>query len=221
MYTIYLPSLYKKPITFAKNSFEFLKDIELAGTGSSDDIELLIGSDFYWVFNVQNSVYNHLDKELHRLDKELHRVWDLESLGILELEKSHFEDFSDTIYFNKERRYETNLPFEKPPLLLHDHINLCEKILLKLYSTLKKDTVLLKRYNDIFLNQTKLGIIELANENVPPGNCYYIPHHPVIREHKNTSKDRIVFDASAKNDGPSLNECLYKGPNSLLSFLIF
>ena len=270
-----------------------MKDIELADTGSSDDIELLIGPDFYWVFvtenvrlgkvgepvgaeskfgwllngpvtkqqslstnlslanensshvlfcNVQNSVYNHLDKELHRLDKELHhldkqlhhldkelhhldkylhRAWDLESLGILELEKSRFEDFSDTIYFNKERRYETNLPFKKPPPLLHDHINLCEKILLKLYSTLKKDTVLLKRYNDIFLNQTKLGIIELANENVSPGNCYYIPHHPVIREDKNTSKDRKVFDASAKNDGPSLNECLYKGPKSLLSFLIF
>ena len=185
--------------------------------------------------NVQNSVYNHLDKELHHLDnklhhldkelhhldKELHSFWDLESLGILEVEKSRFEDFSDPIYFNEERRYETNLPFKKPPPLLHDHFNLCEKTLLKLYSTLKKDTVLLKRYNDIFLNQMKLGIIEPANENVSPGNCYYIPHHSVIREDKSTRKDRLVFDAPAKNDGPSLNECLYKGPNSLLSFLIF
>ena len=109
-------------------------------------------------------------------------------MGISEVEKNPCEDFSDTIYLNKERRYETNLPFKKPYLLLHDHFNLCEKRLLKLYSTLKKDTVLLKRHKDIFLNQMELGIIEPGNENVSPGNCHYIPHHPVIREYKNTSK---------------------------------
>ena len=110
------------------------------------------------------------------------------------MEKGLCEDFSDTIYMNKERRYEVNLPFKKPHALLHDHFNLCEKRLLKLYSTLEKDTVNLKRYNDIFLNQMELGIIEPANKNVSPGNCHYIPHHPVIREDKNTSKVRIVFE---------------------------
>ena len=49
--------------------------------------------------DAQNSVDNHLDKELHRF-------WDLKSLGISEVEKSPFEDFSDTIYLNKERRCE-------------------------------------------------------------------------------------------------------------------
>ena len=67
----------------------------------------------------------------------------------------------------------------------------------------------------------ELGIIEPANENFSPRNCHYISHHPVIREDKNTSKVRIIIDASAKSDGPSLNECLYKGPHSVLSFLIF
>ena len=169
--------------------------------------------------NAQNSVGNHLDKELHHLDKELHHLdkelhcfGDLESLGISEVEKSPFEDFSDTIYLNKERRYEANLPFKKPHPLLHDHFNLCDKRLPKLYSALKQDTVLLKMHNDIFLNQMKLGIIEPANENVSPGKFHYIPHHPVVGEDKNTSKVRIVFDASAKSNGPSLNKCLYKGP---------
>ena len=155
---------------------------------------------------------HHLDKELHHLDKELHCFGDLESLGISEVEKSPFEDFSDTIYLNKERRYEANLPFKKPHPLLHDHFNLCDKRLPKLYSALKQDTVLLKMHNDIFLNQMKLGIIEPANENVSPGKFHYIPHHPVVGEDKNTSKVRIVFDASGKSDGPSLNKCLYKGP---------
>ena len=150
--------LKNQPITFAKNNFEFLKDLELADTGSSDDIELLIGSDFYWAFvmgNVrlgkvgepvgvkskfgwllngpvpkQESVSTNLsfgnensshvlfcnaeNSADYHLDKELHRFWNLESLGISEVEKSPFEDFSDTIYLNIERRYEANLPFKEP-----------------------------------------------------------------------------------------------------------
>ena len=46
-----------------------------------------------------------------------------------------------------------------------------------------------------------------------------IPHHPVIRKGKNLKKLRIVFDASARCEGPSLNECLYEDPQ--LTALIF
>ncbi|VDM92646.1 unnamed protein product [Onchocerca ochengi] len=40
----------------------------------------------------------------------------------------------------------------------------------------------------------------------------YLPHQVVLTPQKSTTKLRVVFDASAKmNEGPSLNECLYKG----------
>lgn len=42
---------------------------------------------------------------------------------------------------------------------------------------------------------------------------HYLPHHGVIREDKLTTKLRVVYDASAKNNGPSLNDCLYAGPS--------
>ena len=38
-----------------------------------------------------------------------------------------------------------------------------------------------------------------------------IPHHAIFRDDKNSSKIIIVFDASARSEGPSLR-CLYKGP---------
>ena len=41
---------------------------------------------------------------------------------------------------------------------------------------------------------------------------HYLPHHGVICTDKATTKLRVVYDASSKVSGPSLNECLYKGP---------
>ena len=51
-----------------------------------------------------------------------------------------------------------------------------------------------------------------------PGKTHYLPHHPVIRRDKETTKLRVVYDASAKMNGnPSLNDCLYSGPSLLPS----
>ncbi|VDM99929.1 unnamed protein product, partial [Onchocerca ochengi] len=48
----------------------------------------------------------------------------------------------------------------------------------------------------------------------------YLPHQAVINPQKTTTKLRVVFDASAKTtEGPSLNECLYRGPVMLPSLV--
>ena len=60
----------------------------------------------------------------------------------------------------------------------------------------------------------KSGIVETVTPpgDGPIGRVHYIPHHAVVREDKQTTKLRIVYDASARNGGPSLNDCLDTGP---------
>ena len=55
--------------------------------------------------------------------------------------------------------------------------------------------------------------------NEKPGLVHYLPHIEVVRSDTNTTKVRVVCDASAKTTGPSLNDCLFSGPP--LTQLIF
>ena len=41
---------------------------------------------------------------------------------------------------------------------------------------------------------------------------HYLPHHAVVRRDKDTTKLRVVYDASSKVNGPLLNDCLHAGP---------
>ena len=88
-----------------------------------------------------------------------------------------------------------------------------------MYNNLKNDIVLLKKYDSIFAEQKEARTIETVESTSTLGDCYYIAHHPVFREDKKTYGLRIVFDASVKENGPSLNEVLYK--ESQITPLVF
>ena len=76
-----------------------------------------------------------------------------------------------------------------------------------------------------------MGIIEkveLGEIDEPPReNLHYLPHHAVVRQDKEATKVRMVYDTSARSDGPSLSDCLHPGLkfdqrifNSLLRFRV-
>ena len=73
-------------------------------------------------------------------------------------------------------------------------------------------------YDKVFKDCEEAGIIERVPESEiakDPGTVYYLPHRPVVRTDKETTKIRAVFDASYSTNKPSLNYCLYAGPNLL------
>ena len=74
-------------------------------------------------------------------------------------------------------------------------------------------------YKNIFKDYLENKIIEEVPEDEiakESGSVHYLPPRPVVRQDKETTKIRAVFDAYCASDGPSLNDCVYSGPNLLL-----
>ena len=149
------------------------------------------------------------------LDQRLKKFWDLETIGIKEGEMPAYSQLIESITF-QDGRYCTcvQLPWINPHPPLVDNLNLSQRRLCNLLRRLRQEPSLLQRYDTVIKEQIKEGIVEVVPDPWAPvvEKVHYLPHHGIIRDDKQTTKLRIVYDASAKEGGPSLNDCLYAGP---------
>ena len=77
----------------------------------------------------------------------------------------------------------------------------------------------LLRKCEVIQNQVKQGVIEKVVERLANGNLkHYLSYHPILTPSKNTTKLRVIYDASSKasKGDRSLNDCFYRGPVILL-----
>ena len=156
-------------------------------------------------------------EERDELRDQLEVFWRVENFGISENEDDEVNSmFLETLKHNGER-YEVSLPWRKNAGIVGDNFLQAKSRLASLIRKLKDNTQLKDEYVKNFEAQIKAGIIErVVEEKSPPfGECYYMPHHPVVKLDRDTSKVRIVYDASSKTRGLSLNQALHQGPSLL------
>ena len=82
----------------------------------------------------------------------------------------------------------------------------------KLKKKLSPDRDNFTEYNNVMKDQLKNGILEKAEGPGNPRKAMCLPHQAVIHKDHSSTKLRVVFDASAKKVGPTLNDAMYKGP---------
>ncbi|XP_054279087.1 uncharacterized protein LOC128997473 [Macrosteles quadrilineatus] len=148
-------------------------------------------------------------------------LWTLDTLGILdpyekcsrqELEAETQKTFLETVKITKEGRFEVRLPWMADHSPLSDNYDLAKKRLSSTVKKLKKED-LYDKYQEVFDGWLNEKIIEEVPAEEMHRPAHYLPHHPVLKV-GSTTPIRPVFDASAhEHKGPSLNQCLEKGPN--------
>ena len=153
------------------------------------------------------------------IDEQVNKLWDLDSLGIRPNDDVH-EALIDDIVFTGER-YSVSLPWKAGCGPLPLNYSNCVARLKTQVRKLKQEPKIFHEYDRIISEQLETGIISRVSEMEDPEKVSYLPHSAVVRENAETTKVRVVYDASCKdkNTGTSLNDCLHVGPS--LTPLIF
>jgi hypothetical protein len=145
-------------------------------------------------------------------DDILRKFWELEALGIKETsekqamtadEREATATVAGSLKF-ENGLYEVGIPWKDgEPNLTNNY----EAALLRLQSQekslRKKDPSILEAYSKVFKDYEKKGYIQ----KVPKSEVeqqWFLPHFPVIKPSKDTTKVRVVFDAAMKHDRKSL-----------------
>lgn len=164
----------------------------------------------------------------HNIETSLSRFWEIEELP--SIDKKYFtkvEELCEGIFLknvkrNEEGRFSVKIPLiESPEGALGDSYNIAKCRFLNLEKKFKKHPLLREQYKSFIDEYERLGHLSPIKRPLF-GN--YLPHHAVIRNHSETTKLRVVFDASCKTtSGKSFNDIQLVGPvvqDDLFSILV-
>jgi len=134
-------------------------------------------------------------------DVDLTRMWALDTIGISGSPTVVDDDvalaqFQSTVRIVNQR-YEVRWPWRDEVALLPSNYGLALGRLRTLGKRLMGDPQLLQQYSAILQQQLDLGIVEKITPHSATGpTVHYLPHQPVVKPMKSTTKVRIVYDAS-------------------------
>ena len=153
----------------------------------------------------------------------LKNFWELDAIGIVDKgtepsleENDAVRQFREGLKFDG-KRYEVSLPWRENHEELRDNYNQAIKRLESVEKQLLKNPTRAEAYKSSINQYHEKGFAEEIQQAKVPNEdvklVRYLPHHAVFRENKPTTKCRVVFDASAREeDGVSLNDCVLPGP---------
>ena len=172
-----------------------------------------------------------LAKEEVTLPEDVDFMWGQETLGIQpeELHEDHrmaWESFLQNISRDPSTgQYTVGLPWNSKKYLLRDNKSVAAG---RTYA--QRDIMIADQEYGNLMIQAKRELldkdyIERVETDAPTNNLvYYMPYRGIIKQDSDTTKCRLVMDASSKPSAShiSLNQALYQGPNLVveLAFLL-
>nr|CAH7726126.1 unnamed protein product [Callosobruchus chinensis] len=156
------------------------------------------------------------------ISNQIQRFWEIEECSLskpLSEEESYCENyFRDTTRRHESGRFIVKMPLKQSPHSLGESRKQAEIRLLGLEKRLARNRALEEQYKDFMKEYEDMGHMSLVPEEISQiqkstNPVYYMPHHAVVREESQTTKLRVVFDASAlTTNGLSLNQIQCVGP---------
>ncbi|XP_036142150.1 uncharacterized protein LOC118645380 [Monomorium pharaonis] len=159
-------------------------------------------------------------KTCEALCDNMERFWELERYDdtkprfLSSNEKRCEQHFEQNTERTSDGRFIVKLPFREDVLPIGNNREIALKRFNRLERTLMGNTAIRDRYTKFMREYEELEHMSVVdNSSNDFKTIVYLPHHGVLKESSSTTKLRVVFDASAKNNkGVALNDALLVGP---------
>ncbi|XP_065185823.1 uncharacterized protein LOC135816555 [Sycon ciliatum] len=156
----------------------------------------------------------------------VNKFWDLESVGMQAKSTSSYltpdEREADAMtvqsLHHNGTRFVVGIPWRgdgSKPKIQQRSEQYARKRLCSLHRLFQKNPTVQLRYSEVLQNYLKKGYIHTVSTSAVQAagvDQWILPHFPVIREDKATTKVRVVFDGSAKVHGECINDLMHTGP---------
>ena len=156
------------------------------------------------------------------VDQSIKRFWEIETCGTevdqpriyTAEENAALTQVKESLSYDPNtHRYTVGVPWKANRPKLPDNRKQAMSRLCNTERKLEKDKFIQGEYQKTSESYIEKGYLKrVTEEESPPPEVWYLPHFPVVRMDKTSTKVRIVFDCSAKTDGISLNDIIYAGP---------
>ena len=168
---------------------------------------------------ISNDGDAYLQEERDDLKAQLACFWETESIGV-KGESAESEIYDNKVFLRSIQhdgtRYSVDLPWTAEKEQLPDHEKLCEDRASCLHERLKRNPELTEKYDEIMKEQLMLEPVPEKDAENKGGTVHVLPHHPVVREDRSTTKVRVVYDGSAHTkDNPDLTSHRERSRNVL------
>jgi hypothetical protein len=126
-------------------------------------------------------------------------------------EKAAMTKVAETLTF-ENGRYTVGIPWrEGEPKLGNSYEAALVRLKSQERSLKRKGPNIMKAYSHVFEEYEKKDYIKEVTKSETKEQ-WFLPHFPVIRLDKDTTKVRVLFDAAMKHEGQSLNDAIRPGP---------
>ena len=155
--------------------------------------------------------------EIDNLNQTLKRFWEVESEPVFDMPIVKAEDKQALKLVEESCVYEKNMyrvgiPWKDANPSIPNNYKMALQRLQNTEKRLKRSPDVAKAYKECIDKYIEKGYVSKVPENDLFHSKWFLPHFPVLRPDKDTTKIRIVFDAAAKSEGVSLNDKIHQGP---------
>ena len=170
----------------------------------------------------------HCSYQNDSLTDILKRTWEIDSQGLTSTDMSpkdvKIDKRTEETIRLENGRYQIGIPWKKDEPRLPQNWHMAANRLQTIEKALMKKPKVAQEYGRIIHDYEHKGYVRrVTNDDDTHGGGWLLPHFPVVRLDKETTKVRIVMDAAAKCANKSLNDCIDSGPklqSDLLDVLI-